>query len=98
MIRRPPRSTLFPYTTLREADDGVQGRAQLVAHIGEEARFRPVGGLGVLLRLDELPLALGEGFRHLVEGVAEAAEFGAAVAGIDARAPVPLAPAPRRAH
>ncbi len=48
--------------------------------------------------MDELPLALGEGFRHLVEGVAEAAEFGAAVAGIDARAPVPLAPAPRRAH
>src|SRR3712207_7966379 len=35
MIRRPPRSTLFPYTTLfrsddrvmhREADDGQQGR------------------------------------------------------------------------
>src|SRR2546430_16035362 len=29
MIRRPPRSTLFPYTTLfRSVDDG-QGRAQL---------------------------------------------------------------------
>src|SRR3712207_8082873 len=27
MIRRPPRSTLFPYTTLFRSDDGQAGRA-----------------------------------------------------------------------
>src|SRR3989454_3948489 len=44
MIRRPPRSTLFPYTTLfrsseqqvAEADHGVERRAQLVRDVGEE--------------------------------------------------------------
>src|SRR3712207_8379983 len=35
MIRRPPRSTLFPYTTLfRSLDDEVR-RAQHVAHVVE---------------------------------------------------------------
>src|SRR5579872_363289 len=29
-----------------EADDGVQGRAQLVAHAGEELRLRAAGRLG----------------------------------------------------
>src|SRR5436189_2116551 len=36
MIRRPPRSTLFPYTTLFRSvgveDDGVRIRSQAVAH------------------------------------------------------------------
>src|SRR5256886_15322945 len=30
MIRRPPRSTLFPYTTLFRSDDGHAAAAQLV--------------------------------------------------------------------
>src|SRR3712207_8345489 len=29
MIRRPPRSTLFPYTTLFRSDDGRRGEAQV---------------------------------------------------------------------
>src|SRR3989442_9672535 len=34
MIRRPPRSTLFPYTTLfRSRHDGLQRRRQEVAHL-----------------------------------------------------------------
>src|SRR5258707_6160998 len=34
MIRRPPRSTLFPYTTLfRSRDPPVRGRSRLVAHV-----------------------------------------------------------------
>src|SRR5690349_21935356 len=49
MIRRPPRSTLFPYTTLfrsrrlaaqqqlAQRDHRVQRRAQLVRHVGEKA-------------------------------------------------------------
>ena len=31
---------------MREADDGVERRAQLVAHVGEEFRLGAVGGLG----------------------------------------------------
>src|SRR2546422_6713357 len=38
MIRRPPRSTLFPYTTLFRSD-GSDGRDRIL-HQGE-ARFRP---------------------------------------------------------
>src|SRR3712207_7309565 len=47
MIRRPPRSTLFPYTTLfrselvgRDGDDGQHGRAD-----AEEQRVHPVEAL-----------------------------------------------------
>src|SRR3712207_7148123 len=33
MIRRPPRSTLFPYTTLFRSDEGIErGLAWLAAH------------------------------------------------------------------
>src|SRR3546814_20043519 len=55
--------TLFPYTTLfrsepaeifgphhvREADDGVERRAQLMAHMGEEARLADARLDGALL-------------------------------------------------
>src|SRR3712207_7170721 len=44
MIRRPPRSTLFPYTTLFRSDDAVGGRVgieparvDLVAELCEQA-------------------------------------------------------------
>src|SRR3712207_8555235 len=41
MIRRPPRSTLFPYTTL------FRSEGALVAYAGtEEVLFRRSGGLG----------------------------------------------------
>src|SRR5438309_5932034 len=38
MIRRPPRSTLFPYTTLFRSDDLLPGGARLLPPRG------PVGG------------------------------------------------------
>src|SRR2546429_3519913 len=45
MIRRPPRSTLFPYTTLFRsrggADLGVAGRDVLAEH-GGEGLYQPV--------------------------------------------------------
>src|SRR2546429_7310140 len=54
MIRRPPRSTLFPYTTLFRSADGWPG-ARRAAHAGKKAqaclRQRParyVGGPAVL--------------------------------------------------
>ena len=43
---------------LGEADDRVQGRAQLMAHIGEELRFRLVGGLGAFLAVLQLEIDL----------------------------------------
>ena len=39
-----------------EADDGVQGRAQLVAHIGEKTAFGAVGGFGGGLGLGQFGL------------------------------------------
>src|SRR3712207_7529852 len=64
MIRRPPRSTLFPYTTLfrsgdRDTDEGVHGRGDLllevrgVALVVGEGRH---GGEGALL-LEALQVA-----------------------------------------
>src|SRR3712207_7132339 len=54
MIRRPPRSTLFPYTTLFRSDDGLQAvgaddpqllvRRRAVAH--PAARHRQRGSIG----------------------------------------------------
>src|SRR3712207_7128149 len=46
MIRRPPRSTLFPYTTLFRSADGVaqvHGAAREAA-LGEQRERRPVVG------------------------------------------------------
>src|SRR3712207_7060251 len=39
MIRRPPRSTLFPYTTLFRSrpDQGVEHRDDAVRHVAEDA-------------------------------------------------------------
>src|SRR2546425_2030892 len=45
MIRRPPRSTLFPYTTLFRSDDGAGAELRAQPHrsameIGQRARNR----------------------------------------------------------
>src|SRR2546426_5435707 len=65
MIRRPPRSTLFPYTTLFRSVDLVQGRqpaGEALAELGEPlgdhalAGDAPHGGHGalqLLLRSEE---------------------------------------------
>src|SRR3712207_6852957 len=70
MIRRPPRSTLFPYTTLfrSEAADRAPG-PDPAEHLGEDA---VVGDLlaGAQRRLDLVALALEllfrDGFLHAV--------------------------------
>src|SRR3989449_6747869 len=46
MIRRPPRSTLFPYTTLFRSLRGRQVAGQLPQH-GEVVLQRGVGGVGL---------------------------------------------------
>src|SRR5277367_4911726 len=40
MIRRPPRSTLFPYTTLFRSPPTPPGRSQDRVRVGEARRFR----------------------------------------------------------
>src|SRR5207249_5118641 len=45
---------------LGEADDGVERRAKLVAHRGEELALGPAGLLGRDLGLEELPRLLGQ--------------------------------------
>src|SRR3712207_8998284 len=49
MIRRPPRSTLFPYTTLFRSGGDVDGLVPLSYHLPHEtlAVARPVGEGGV---------------------------------------------------
>src|SRR3712207_7426724 len=55
MIRRPPRSTLFPYTTLfRSADGRARQWARHVEHQSAEVdRVQPVGVLGRVHRLED---------------------------------------------
>src|SRR2546427_8410783 len=43
MIRRPPRSTLFPYTTLFRSADGRDARSRHQPHQGARERVRVVG-------------------------------------------------------
>src|SRR5256885_5524491 len=44
MIRRPPRSTLFPYTTLFRSRFGLERRARLVLSGGERREDDQRGG------------------------------------------------------
>src|SRR5256885_3800916 len=42
MIRRPPRSTLFPYTTLFRSLRGEEARCRRVVEVARRRRGRPV--------------------------------------------------------
>src|SRR2546430_5173161 len=55
MIRRPPRSTLFPYTTLfRSGERGeIEGTEKLVPHV------EPIGRLEIVRRLDRIRAIAG---------------------------------------
>ena len=68
MIRRPPRSTLFPYTTLFRSDPGT----------GHGGIRRVNGRLGILLRVadPERPLLPPGDVFHDVREVLEALTFG----------------------
>src|SRR3712207_8944198 len=63
MLRRPPRSTLFPYTTLFRSLVGVAlgqpHRVLAVLHgVGQEARRALGAAVGPLLALQQEPLVL----------------------------------------
>src|SRR3712207_8351708 len=77
MIRRPPRSTLFPYTTLfRSVADG--DREPVVQHGGGDLHGPLAAGIGVdddvRARLGDRELDVREDLVVDVEGVAERSE------------------------
>src|SRR3712207_9113205 len=59
MIRRPPRSTLFPYTTLFRSGQHVGESLAGVKLVGEAVDHRDLGMLGELV-----DVTLGEGADH----------------------------------
>src|SRR5256885_9594803 len=70
MIRRPPRSTLFPYTTLFRSVDGAGGRALLpgmwerAQELVDEAVAVPLADVEEAVRLDRKSTRLNSS--HLV--------------------------------
>lgn len=60
----------------REPDNGIERRAQLVAHGGEEFRFHPIGGLCFVAGLDEFRLTL------LQQGNVRFDDNGATIGGV----------------
>src|SRR3712207_8930472 len=75
MIRRPPRSTLFPYTTLfRSGDHGGEAFAEVFAGNLD---------LGLLDLLGNLRVAVGIVLQHTGEGLAETRHVGTALDGVD---------------
>src|SRR3712207_9507997 len=84
MIRRPPRSTLFPYTTLFRSSDHLPG---LVAHCQDRAVFFVQRENGRLREKDALLSLVDEGIGG--------AEVYRKVAGHGARSPSLCAHLPR---
>src|SRR3989441_2633270 len=82
MIRRPPRSTLFPYTTLFRSLDAVEALAERVEL--REALRAALGGIGDLERLAGRIGARSAGPRdvaHVAVALGRVAEARAALAG-----------------
>src|SRR3712207_7005409 len=60
MIRRPPRSTLFPYTTLfRSVPVAGQGAQELLGHL-HRGRVEAVADAAALARLGDHQAGLGQ--------------------------------------
>ena len=67
IARFAERAEQLAIEDLREADHGVERRAQLVAHIGEELRLGAARALGLVAGTQELRflrLAIGDVARH----------------------------------
>src|SRR5688572_33437390 len=72
MIRRPPRSTLFPYTTLFRSDSDAGGAAQSAKRCPKSVRYRysnerPVSALCHSLRVDTVPSPTSRSEEHTSE-------------------------------
>src|SRR5438034_9057438 len=55
MIRRPPRSTLFPYTTSSDLGHTIERNADRVAQAGDALRDLGIGGTAVGTGLNAEP-------------------------------------------
>src|ERR1035441_6351060 len=67
MRRRPPRSTLFPYTTLFRSDDGgIAAAPNLAEHLHNNGGF---ASTGVRDDLHVLRPGLGRDAKHLLQTV-----------------------------
>src|SRR3712207_7395711 len=80
MIRRPPRSTLFPYTTLFRSDRFIEPIAAKVAAMGHECLAHQtdvatVGRATVELRPDVAIVALHEDTRHALRSEEHTSEL-----------------------
>src|SRR3712207_7146147 len=74
MIRRPPRSTLFPYTTLFRSEDGAGMPAQF-GHLRARGRLPDAGG-HVHAGRDDEPAVRTEGRgEHLVRSEEHTSEL-----------------------
>src|SRR3712207_7859124 len=62
MIRRPPRSTLFPYTTLFRSPDTFTVRADVICPRAQDAPERPEEGRSELLPSNEREMVGVAGF------------------------------------
>jgi hypothetical protein len=60
IFRRADRSEHLILQDIGKAEDGVERRAQLMAHIGEEFGFRPVGGLRTLFFGEIIGVGVGK--------------------------------------
>src|SRR3712207_7426863 len=75
MIRRPPRSTLFPYTTLfrsqQDEDEGAAHRAILMTNLGRRAAFTQANRQGATSAMKHgarpRPFAPGRSEEHTSE-------------------------------
>src|SRR3712207_9105851 len=65
MIRRPPRSTLFPYTTLFRSPDLVNRLEGFEEAIGELARLPPPQADGVAVQEEPWSCLVGERGEHV---------------------------------
>src|SRR2546430_3471241 len=78
MIRRPPRSTLFPYTTLFRPGKGAPD--QVAVAPGQARRIAHKGGPGGVPQ-DDRPRRVVDGDRHVTEAIDQALDAGGDVRG-----------------
>src|SRR3712207_8736239 len=70
MIRRPPRSTLFPYTTLFRSNYGMDGET-IVIRTSPGTKLSATQHANVTFEVDEIDQFARSGWSVLVRGLAD---------------------------
>src|SRR2546430_17686174 len=70
MIRQPPRSTLFPYTSLFRSERANQAKSDFLSRMSHELRtpLNAVLGFAQLLQLTALPQEHADSVEQIVKG------------------------------